>query len=219
MKKQFESEHFDIFYNENIFINSEIDLIANYNEESYNKTAKKLEYDPHIRINLKLFETALACGISYDINTPPEKANPINAFCYSQNNIHATYNNEIKAIGCHEIAHLFIENMLNNFPVIQLNEGFSVYCDNYWEGCTISSWINKNISKEKIELYKEIITFEEAFYSNQNISYPILGSFCEWLIVKYGITFFKTLLQESISDKKVHIKYTNDFINEIIMKL
>ena len=216
MDKQLSSDHFEMYFSNNEFISNDKNKILEFQEQCYSKVVNTLGYDPKICIRLVLFNSSIECGISYDINTKPEDAKPKNAFCYLPNTIHATYNAEVKAIGCHEVAHLLLENMLRGFPAIQLDEGFAVFCDDYWDGLNLNDWVNKKSNKDQIGFYKEILATDEGFYKYGNDSYPIVGCYTQWLIRNKGIPFFINLANESLNNKQIHTKYIDGFITYLV---
>ena len=125
-----ETENYLFFVLPNSLAETDIDKITDFQEKCFLKVCDILELKSSLKINCIFFNDPESCGRSYNINAEPDEKLCINAFCYTPNFIHATYNKKIKAIGHHEIAHLLLfEKLKGRTPNLILNEGFAVFCD------------------------------------------------------------------------------------------
>jgi hypothetical protein len=202
IKPQHETEHYRFFFNDNDFIHNQLDFIGSIQEQAYSRVSLLLGHSLNDKIRFNIF-------------ADPETVGPINAFCYYPTTIHATFNETIKAVGCHEVAHLMLYDWLKDWPVIQLNEGFSVCCDDWWDGMTLDAWLASRLSVENLDRFHDIIVSEESFNRDHNLSYPAAGIYSQWIIRIKGLESFKKLLRESLTDKEAHKVYLPEWMEEL----
>lgn len=209
-----ESDNYIFYYLPNSLAEKEIEKIIEIQEECFTEVCEILHHKTNMKIDFYLFNDPKSCGISYDINTNPENAPLINAFCYYPNNVHATYSERIKAIGKHEIAHLLLFEKLNIEPNLMLNEGFAVNCDGYWLRYDLYKWVNYIIEINLIDTMKAL---QDAnyFLEHNTFSYAIVGAYCKWKINKDGKDSYFNLLKVSCDNKNFVIPEIEEFIDFI----
>ncbi|MBN2443999.1 MAG: hypothetical protein JXJ04_21735 [Spirochaetales bacterium] len=217
--KKMESDNYTFFVLPNSPAERDIEDIIKIQEKCFSRVCEILKHETDMKINIYFFNDPVSCGKSYNVNADPEEEIIINTFCYYPNNIHATYNEQIKTIGHHEVAHLLLFEKLHREPNILLNEGFAVYCDNNWWRLNLHKWAKYIHTTSLIDIDK---TFQSVDYFRQNsvFSYPLVGSYCKWKINKDGIDEFIEILKKSCSQSDFHreelIEY-KEFIKTIFL--
>ncbi|NLC92837.1 MAG: hypothetical protein GX677_05150 [Treponema sp.] len=136
---------------------------------------------------------------------------PINAWTCFPDNIYFTYNNEIQAVGYHEVVHLVLYKYFGYKSIQFLNEGIAVYYDGSWKGKCLYDLAIEIIRNKKIEH----IIYDETFDNiNCNISYPLAGSFCKWLIQNYTIDEFKNIYKKTKNNEMNNLRnYFNEYVD------
>ncbi len=138
---------------------------------------------------------------------------PINAWARYPDNINFTFSNDIKAIGYHEIVHLVTYKYFGFKSIQFLNEGIAVFFDDSWKGDDLHRLTNKQMKIEKIENILNDNIFDNM---DNNISYPLAGSFCKWLIEKYTINnFIKVYKQTRNNEFNDLEKYYKEYLSFI----
>lgn len=215
MQLRHESDHYRFYFDDNDFIRDNLVWLTDIQEKAYEKVSGLLEHTLPSKIRYCLFPDNLSCGRSYDIHAEPDSVTPINAFCYPPAGIHATFNETIKAVGCHEVAHLLLQDWLQGLPAIQLNEGFSVSCDDWWGGMNLDDWCAARLSADNVELFGKIMADEETFFRDQELSYPVAGIYSRWIIRNKGFALYRNFLQDSVADKNAHKRYLPEWLDNL----
>ena len=193
--KQLETNNYIFNYNENSCAQEDIEEIANIQETCLEYISHILRLHPNFKIEYYLCDSAKQVGEIYGDNEP------CNGFCDLPNKIYAVYNEDIKCIGFHEDAHI-ISYLINRPESVFIREGLAMFFDKLWRGIDnkhIVSYLMKNnnfISVDKL-------IDDEIFYKyNCAITYPIAGSFTEWLIYTFGIDKYLSFYSLKVDIKK-----------------
>ena len=209
---QKESKHYIFNYHKNSFAEKDIDYICDYQEKCFEHICNVLQTTPPVKIEYFLCETAEE--ISELLDTIPT-----NGMACFPNTIYAVYNEKVQCIGFHEDAHIisgFI-NVPNDSAIV---EGLAMYFDRQWWGINNWDWTFYYIQQGKYISVARL--FNKSTFRNIDctISYPILGTFVDWLISTFGIDKFIQLYKnEEIpsSTQKVY-GFTLDELDEMFVE-
>lgn len=164
---------------------------------TYIKSFEFFEGFFHKKIDFKLklfaYENREDVGIAYGDNEP------CNGFAREPNEIHFVYNEKIKCIGNHELAHLLSYSFMGRPDSTFIREGFAEFTEEYWTNICNQVYERKShyswaklyfLSQRKFDL-ADIIFDSDKFYEAVNedncfYSYPLAGAFTKFLIYKYG---------------------------------
>ena len=110
---------------------------------------------------------------------------PTNGLSIGPNYVLGAYCDEAKAVGCHEVAHLFSYQLC--LPRSELlNEGLAMYADGSFWGKPNEDWVCEFLQNGAYVPVRELLS-EERFYAHPSeITYPIAGAFVGFLIGELG---------------------------------
>lgn len=185
---QKESKHYIFNYNKNTLAENDIEFIISFQERCFEHITNVLKTTPSTKINYYLCETPEEVGELVGCE-------PNNGIACFPNTIYAVYNETAQCIGFHEDAHI-IAYHINNPENSAIHEGLAMYFDRQWWGVNNWDWTLYYILQGK---YVGIdLLLQEDIFDNTDctISYPILGTFVDWLISTYGIDKFLELYKQ-----------------------
>jgi hypothetical protein len=163
---------------------ADIDSIVRTQETCYRTITRALGGEPGFQIQYHLYPTAEAVGIAYGDNEPG------NGFTRVPDEIHAVYNTETQCIGFHEDAHLISYSLFGRPKSTFIREGLAMHFDQNWHGYPNTAWA--------VAYYDQLPDFSVSGISGNrdfgswanNITYPMCGAFCSYLIGVYGMQRF-----------------------------
>lgn len=206
--KRFKKDFFDICYYERLSDSDLKDIIMEY-EKSY----KFFEdfFNRKINLDLKLFvyDNPEDVGVAYGDN------DPCNGFAREPNELHFVYNEKIKCIGNHELAHILSYLYMGRPDSSFIREGFAEFTEDYWVNIIDGERLKKShydwaklyfLSHRNFDI-KDILFDSERFYQEVDkdscfYTYPLAGAFTQFLIEKYGkatyLDFYKDATKENL---------------------
>lgn len=197
--KIFESEHYLFHFKNNSLAQKDIPNIAINQELCYKKITNLLKIYPEFKINYYLIETPEEVGKIYSQLHNDDDDEPCNGFTDFPDTIYCVYNDSIKCIGMHEDTHIISYSKFRPQSAF-MREGLAMYMDKFWHGklnekC-VYDILNDNF---EINFYK-LFNNEYFFKIDTNISYPLAGSFVNFIISNFGIETFLYQLYYSKED-------------------
>ena len=190
-----ESKHYIFYFEPGSLAEQEIELIAQEQEQCYDKICSTLGISYPDKIAYYLLDSAERVGALFG------DWGPINAFAaLGENKIFAVYNTDVKCTGCHEDTHL-ISSLLNVPQSEFLMEGLAMYFDETWWGLKNETWARYYKMTSGADLSVKTMLENKDFYAYDcMISYPVAGAFVKHLIDRYGMDRFLALYQYKGSD-------------------
>lgn len=178
--KTYETANYIFNYTENSPAERDIEKIAAMQESCFSYICDVLRVKPSFRIQYFLCETAQQVGEIYGDNVP------CNGFASMPDKVYAVYNEQVKCIGFHEDAHVI--SCLRNRPLsAAVREGLAMFFDRKWWGISNQEWTEYYIKNGMFAGLSSYLKDEVFFEIDCSISYPIAGSFTEYLIHTYGM--------------------------------
>ena len=110
---------------------------------------------------------------------------PTNGLSIGPNYVLGAYGDGVRAIGAHEVAHLFSYRLC--MPKCELlSEGLAMYADGAFWGKPNRQWVREFLQDGRYIPLVELIS-DEGFYAHPSeITYPIAGTFVAFLIRTLG---------------------------------
>ena len=201
--KQYESEHYVFNFNTDSVAEKNILHIAKKQELCLSYICNVLQVSPNFKIKYFLCDSPEEVGEIYGDN------DPCNGFAEAPDKVYAVYNDKVRCIGFHEDAHLISYLIAaNESPAIR--EGLAMFFDRQWWGIHNMEWTCYYLLTDRYQSISKMLD-KDAFYEIDDfISYPIVGSFTEWLISSFGINnyieFYKTTGSTDAAFKLVYGK-------------
>lgn len=193
-----ETEHYVFRYVSGSLAEKEIISIADEQENGYSKLKELFGYEMPLRIEFFLTSSPDENGEILNEIFEGMGPYPTNACCIGPNYVFAAYNDEVKAIGCHEDAHLF--SYMLCMPKSQLlSEGLAVFSDGAFWGRPNPEWVSEFLKNGSYISVRELASDENFWNTAPEISYPISGAFVGFLIDRLGKESF--LCKVYASDK------------------
>ncbi len=178
--KQFKSEHYIFNYEKGTAAERDISLIAMTQEACFKYICGVLRVSPAFKLNYFLCDSPETVGRVYGDNEA------CNAFARTPDKIYAVYNDKIKCIGFHEDAHLISYLIYKNeSPAVR--EGLAMFFDRKWWGVHNMEWTQYYLKTDKFPPINKLLDADYFFNFDCSVTYPVMGSFTEWLITSYGI--------------------------------
>ncbi|MFD3156793.1 hypothetical protein ACFIJ5_08035 [Haloimpatiens sp. FM7330] len=179
-----ESDNYIFNYHTGSIAEKEIKKIISLQETCYDFICNCLNVKMNIKIKYYLCESSIEVGELYGDNEP------CNGFARKPNEIYAVYNDKIKCIGFHEDAHIISYNVAIP-PQTFIREGVAMFFDKVSLKIPNYIWVKFFIDNNMYVNIQELIINEIFYKYSDLITYPIAGSFIEYLITMYGIEKFK----------------------------
>ncbi len=183
-----ETEHFVIHYAPGSIAAEEIELIADDHEWRYLEVSTHLNVDLNSKVNSYIYPNKESRK-KYFGSLQAAFANPIHK------EMHQVYGSFPMPSLRHELVHIisseFGSGLIKVSPEKGLIEGIAVAVD--WQASKTNRHQNAKFLLEKEKLnnnLKDFLGFKFWYYP-QSVSYTLMGSYCRYLIDKYGIEEFK----------------------------
>ncbi len=180
-----ETQHYIFNYHKNSLAEKNIDEIIALQERCYDYICKFLKVKMNRRIQYFLCETPEEVGKMYGDNEPGNGATK------KPDKIYAVYNEKLKCIGTHEDAHIISYNTLGDPKQALLREGLAMFFDKAWWRIPNEAWVQVFISRGLYVNLSRLADNQEFYRYSEIITYPIAGSFVNYLISIFGIERFK----------------------------
>lgn len=227
--KYIKEKHFDIWYYAGLSDEYLKDIIMEY-EKSYKFFEDFFNKKIDFKLKLFVYEKPEDVGIAYGDNEP------CNGFAREPNELHFVYNEKIKCIGNHELAHILSYSYMGKPESTFIREGFAEFTEDYW-GNMIDGEIVRKPHYEWAKLYfksnknfsiKDILFNSKRFHEEVNkdgcfYTYPIAGAFTKFLVEKYGketyLDFYTDGSKEKLTDlygdcDKLLMEFENYIVKE-----
>lgn len=177
--KQYESEHYVLYYNEGTEAERDIQSIAAEQEACFRYICRVLGVKPGFKIEYFLCNSPAEVGHIYGDD------DPCNGFAAPPDKIYAVYNEQVKCVGFHEDAHI-ISYIINRPDSPAIREGLAMYFDRKWWAIQNLDWCGYFLETDRYISVAELLRKEAFFDADCAISYPIMGAFTDYLIATYG---------------------------------
>ena len=213
--KCYETEHYIFNYEEGSLAEKDIFKLSSEQERCYEYLVNVLGKEPKQKINYFLHEDAKVLGKKYSefCEMEYQEGFAINGFS-SGNNIYAVYSEQTKCMGFHEDAHNISMSDGRWSESSAILEGLAMYFDHVWWGIHNLHWTCYYVKNNQFIFPNKLIKDNEYFYSlGAEITYPIMGSFTEWLISSYGIEKYINFFNEDDAESaasKIYQKSTEE---------
>lgn len=178
--KRFETEHYIFHYSEATKAGQDITGIAAYQENCFHSICGVLGVTPAFKIEYFLCDSPEEVGRIYGDNEP------CNGFAAPPNKIYAVYNDQTQCIGFHEDAHI-ISFTINRPNCPAITEGLAMYFDRKWWGIQNLDWTGFYLKTGRYTSIDKLLDRNTFFAVDCTFTYPIMGSFTDWLISTYGM--------------------------------
>ena len=175
----------------------DIDSIMGIQEDARRNIIQTFGLKSDLMIEYTFFRDAFGCAEQYRSMNPgafPGGAlYPVNAFAWFPSSVYATYSDEVKAIGHHEDAHLFLFEHFADVSSRFITEGAAVAMDGYWRGTELHAAARALFERGAVSEIGDL--FVDAAFDglDSNVTYPLAGSFCKWLMQTRGVEALKDL--------------------------
>ena len=179
-----ESTHYVFHAAKGSIAMDEIAHIIEIQETCFHIIAATFGNEPTLRIQYHLYPTRVDVGMAYGDNEPA------NGFNRLPDEVHAVYNAEIKCIGFHEDAHLISYHLFGRPKTMFVREGLAMHFDAFWHGISNQVWAEYFYRKNPSLKITDWMRNETFVSEDMNMTYPVSGAFCSYLINVYGINKF-----------------------------
>ena len=179
-----ETEHYVFRYAPGSLAEREIEAIVAEQERAYAKLVDLFGFEMSQRIEYLLTaspeENGAALGELFGMEPCPT-----NGLAIGPNYVLGAYCKEAKAVGAHEVAHLFSYQLC--MPKCELlSEGLAMYADGSFWGKPNEDWVCDFLNNGAYVSLREL-TSDERFYAHPSqITYPIAGAFVGFLMEELG---------------------------------
>jgi|GEM_PF-1474453 len=204
--KSYKTDHFNIYYRPGTRAEKDIKLIALDHEWRYKQLSSYLDVHPNEKITSYIYpDTETRGKIIGAYRTTV--ANPVHK------EIHLVYDGFPDDLLKHELVHVlssqFGSDILKISPMVGLIEGLAVAADWPQERLTVHQWAKLLMESGRNIDMKTIMGIDFWLQPSTN-SYTLMGSFCRFLIDKYGIDRFKKFYKSG--DPEVYGKNIDELI-------
>ena len=195
------TEHYVFHFCEDSIAGKEIEGIAALQEDCYRFISSCLSTEASGKIHYHFFDTPQEVGKQYAITHDNDDDEPCNGFALPEtsskdgaNHIFAVYNETVKCTGFHEDAHILSYTL--GRPQSQfIREGLAMFFDRYWWGIDNTAWTRWYLKEGKLPSIAKLLENDAFNTYADTLTYPIAGSFTEYLIARFGmeryIDFYK----------------------------
>ncbi len=180
-----ETEHYLFRYAADSLAEREIGAIADEQEQVYAALMALFGYGLPEKIEYLLTASAEENGAVLGELFGGEAACPTNGCSIAPRYVFAAYNEQVRCVGCHEVAHLFFYVLC--MPKSQfLSEGLAMYTDGAFWGKPNRQWVKEFLTTGRYIPLRELISDEQFFAHPTEITYPLAGAFVAFLMETLG---------------------------------
>jgi hypothetical protein len=193
-----ENEHFTIYYRSDSLAAERLDHILNQEEIARNHILSRFRINYSGRIHIYIYRTAEDAGW----DNVGGRAYP------RTETIEVIYGPQGKSIGepgvsAHEMAHVITHNRIGFPGTSFLSEGAAVAMDGVWFGpgnqkLELHAWVNEFSREGRMPKLEKLIN--DFHNVETHISYPVSGSFTQYLMHNYGVENYKRLFFLAFED-------------------
>ena len=185
--KSLSTAHYIFYFESASLAEQEISAIAEEQEHCFDRICNVLDVKYPGRITYYLLDSAEKVGVLFGVDEP------INGFAVlGESKIYATYNQDIRCIGCHEDVHL-ISSVINIPKSDFLLEGLAMYFDETWWSISNEIWACYYKKKHCALSIQDMILNKDFYACDCMVTYPCAGAFIKFLINHYGMNSFIAL--------------------------
>lgn len=209
---KFETEHYVFNYHENSIAEKEIEMISTHQEACFTYISHVLNVQPDFKIEYFL------CNSPEEVGHIFGDDEPCSGYAEMPNKIYASYNKNLKCIGFHEDAHI-ISYCVNRPNSCAIREGLAMFFDKKWWRISNFDWTLYYLNHGQFTSIDEILDDDNFFSYDCTITYPIVGAFTEYLILKYGSEKYKEFYccaDSKIAIEKVYDKSAKEINDEFL---
>lgn len=183
-----ETEHYVFRFTPGSLAGREIEAIAAEQERAYARLADLFGFELPQKVEYLLTDAPEENGQALSELFGMEPC-PNNGLSIGPNYVLGAYCDEVRAIGAHEVAHLFSYQLC--MPRCELlSEGLAMYADGSFWGKPNEAWVRGFLKNGSYVSVRELQA-DEGFYEHPSeITYPIAGAFIGFLIKKLGTKRF-----------------------------
>ena len=180
-----ETEHYTFRFAPGSLAEREIEDISGEQERVYGKLVDLFGFELPQRVEYLLTESPKENGAALGEMFGMEEAYPTNGCSIGPNYVLATYNDQIRCIGCHEDAHLFSYRLCK--PKCELlSEGLAMYADGEFWGKPNEEWAREFLKSGAYVSIRELASDEKFDAIPSEITYPMAGAFVGFLMETLG---------------------------------
>ena len=180
-----ETAHYIFRYAAGSLAAREIKAIADEQEQAYATLMTLFGYGLPDKIEYLLTASAEENGAVLGELFGGEAACPTNGCSIGPKYVFAAYNEQVRCVGCHEVAHLF--SYVLCMPKSQfLSEGLAMYTDGAFWGKPNRQWVKEYLASGRYIPIRELISDEQFFAHPTEITYPLAGAFVAFLMETLG---------------------------------
>jgi hypothetical protein len=190
-----ESDNYIFNYHYGSIIEKDIEKIIDLQETCYDFICNCLTIKMETKIKYYLCESSIEVGELYGDNEP------CNGFAREPNEIYAVYNDKTKCVGFHEDAHIISYNIATP-PQTFIREGLAMFFDKVSLKIPNYMWVRFFIDNDLYINIEDLVINENFYKYSDLITYPVAGSFVEYLISIFGIEKFKIFYSSLKEDFK-----------------
>lgn len=175
-----ETEHYVLRYAAGSLAEREIEAIVSLQERAYERLVDLFGFEMPQRIEYLLTDSpeANVQALSELFHMEPC---PANGLSIGPNYVLGAYCDEAKAVGAHEVAHLFSYQLC--MPRTELlSEGLAMYADGSFWGKPNEDWVREFLRKDAYVSVRELASDERFYAYPSEITYPIAGAFVGFLL-------------------------------------
>lgn len=179
-----ETEHYVLRHAAGSLAEREMEAVAAAQERAYAKLTALFGFEMPQKIEYLLTESPEDNGqvLSELFGMKPC---PVNGLSIGPNYVLGAYGDEAKAVGCHEVGHLFSYQLC--MPKCELlSEGLAMYADGSFGGKPNEKWVREFLKNGDYVSVQELASDERFYAHPSEITYPIAGAFVGFLMEKLG---------------------------------
>lgn len=200
---------FDIYYYDELS-DSDLKSIIIEHEKSYKFFEVFFNRKIDFKLKLFVYDKPEDVGAAYGDN------DPCNGFAREPNELHFVYNEKIKCIGNHELAHILSYLYMGRPDSSFIREGFAEFTEEYWVNMINGEPVRKThyewaklyfVSNKKFDI-KDVLFDSERFHQEVDTdgcfyTYPLSGAFTRFLVERYGqakyLDFYRNASKENLT--------------------
>jgi len=190
------SEHYIFSVPKGSLAEHDVESIISKQEQCYQGFQEAFKVKSQLTIHYYLFNSSIECGKQYRHLYPEEYSSSepdeaVNGYTYYPDKIFATYNDTVKCMGYHEDVHILMDEQYGDICSCFVKEGIAMAFDKVWWGIDNKYWAKVIIQKGLLKNLVPMFDNEEFFKYDERLTYPVAGTFTEWLLVHIGLEEYK----------------------------
>jgi len=187
-----ERQHFIFYVRSNSFAEQNIDTLIQILESHYAYVLNTLELNYSGIISVYIYNSPEDIGTEYCGGSAYPRTETVKVVC-------SPICGGVSTAAPHEIVHVIAKNALGEPGTFFLNEGLAVALEETRLGMHLHDWTKKFIEEKRLPSLNTLIDNSRWFDIAYEISYPVSGSFVNYLINMYGAYNIKELFYRANS--------------------